>query len=65
MSRAIARLRLVLPGAAGGFGDAVDRLARGLADALASQGVVTRQQAHAGVPDGAPRADSREHRSRF
>jgi hypothetical protein len=58
MSRAIARLRLVLPDAAGGFGDAVDRLARGLADALASQGVVTRQQAHGGVPDGAPRADA-------
>jgi hypothetical protein len=58
MTRAIARLRLVLPGTAGGFGDAVDRLARGLADALAGQGIVTRQQAHDGVPDGAPRADA-------
>jgi hypothetical protein len=58
MTRAIARLRLVLPGISGGFGDAVDRLARGLADALAAQGIVTRQQAHDSVPDGAPRADA-------
>lgn len=58
MTRAVARLRLVLPGTPVGPADAVDRLARGLADALSAQGVVTRQQQHDGVPDGAPRADA-------
>lgn len=58
MSRAVARLRIVLPGTPSGPADAVDRLARGLADALSSQGVVTRQQLHDGAPDGAPRADA-------
>lgn len=58
MTRPIARIRLVFPGAAGQWGDIIERLGRGVADALASQGVVARLQTHAGPADGAPRADA-------
>jgi hypothetical protein len=58
MVRPIARLALVLPSAVGSGGEAVERLGRGVADALATQGVITRLHTHNGVADGAPRADA-------
>jgi hypothetical protein len=64
MTRAVSRLRLVLPEGpsallerAGAVPEPIELLARGFADALASHGVVVRQQTHRGLADGAPRAD--------
>ena len=69
MSRAISRLRLVLPEGHSPLmersssergsvvPEAVELVARGFADALASHGVVVSQQTHRGPSDGAPRAD--------
>lgn len=63
MSRPVTRLRILLPElssstkAAGRVSDAVDVIARAVADSLATQGVQTRLQLQGAANDGSPRAD--------
>ena len=67
MTRPVTRLRLLLPDAStsrtgspqshGRVPDAVDVVAKGIADALAGLGVQTRLQLQGAPPDGSPRAD--------
>lgn len=63
VTRPISRLRLLLPEqkghgrAPGRIADAVDAVAKGIADSFAALGVQTRTQLHGAPSDGSPRAD--------